>query len=344
MSGAIDSFSGRYHFLSNFFPAALIWEGAQYPTSEHAFNAGKSLDLKQRAWVASASGPYEAKRRGQLVNLRADWDKRVRYLVMAEVLEAKFTAHPARVEALLATGDAALIEGNRWNDQIWGDCRCGKTACRGPGQNHLGRLLTALRDYLRAPLAERAQARLAYYAGAVPLRAPADAPRQSELFTTTTTAGVVDAPGRDLFACGADALVNPVNCGGVMGAGLALEFKRRFPDNYAAYREACERGAVRPGRVLVYDRRPASQPRFVINFPTKRSWRDSSRLQDVAAGLGDLAHVTRELGIASLAVPALGCGLGGLDWADVRPLVDSAFAGAAARVLVYAPQESAASK
>jgi ribA/ribD-fused uncharacterized protein len=153
---AIDSFSGRWRFLSNFFPAPFMYDGRLWPTSEHAFNAMKSLDMGEQNGVAAASTPAEAKRRGRQVRLRSDWDATVRYQVMREVLYAKFTANPGRVRALLSTGTARLVEGNTWHDQTWGDCRCGRPACAEPGQNHLGQMLMELRERLRreTPLKE----------------------------------------------------------------------------------------------------------------------------------------------------------------------------------------------
>ena len=124
----------------------------------------------------------------------------------------------------------------------------------------------------------------------------------------------------DLFASGCEALVNPVNCVGVMGKGLALQFRSRFPANYEAYREACARGAVRPGRCFVFDA-GAGRPRVIVNFPTKRHWREPSRIEDIAAGLDDLAGVLRRHAIGSVAIPPLGCGLGGLPWPRVRSLL-----------------------
>jgi ribA/ribD-fused uncharacterized protein len=145
----IDDFRGRWSFLSNFHPSPLVWDGGRYPTAEHAFNAGKTLEPERRRLIAQAASPREAKKRGRSVPLRPGWDERVRYEVMAAVLQAKFTG-AAPVAALLSTGDALLVEGNRWHDQHWGDCRCGRTACRGAGENHLGRLLMELRAELAA--------------------------------------------------------------------------------------------------------------------------------------------------------------------------------------------------
>jgi ribA/ribD-fused uncharacterized protein len=144
----ISQFRGSWAFLSNFHPAVLDWEGITYPTSEHAFNAGKTLDRDERLMIAAASTPKEAKALGRSVKLRPLWDASVRYQVMQEVLWAKFTCHPMRVNALLGTDDAELVEGNTWHDQHWGDCSCGLPKCAKPGANHLGRLLMELREVL----------------------------------------------------------------------------------------------------------------------------------------------------------------------------------------------------
>lgn len=139
---------------------------------------------------------------------------------------------------------------------------------------------------------------------------------------------------------GVQALVNPVNCVGVMGAGLALQFKRTWPDNFNAYAQACKSGLVRPGKVFVFDlgSKVQSVPRWILNLPTKRHWRDASRLDDVEAGLADLVVQIRERGIDSVAIPPLGCGLGGLDWMEVRPRIMAAMTKLPqVRVLVFGP-------
>ncbi|MFI7674883.1 macro domain-containing protein [Actinophytocola sp. NPDC049390] len=134
---------------------------------------------------------------------------------------------------------------------------------------------------------------------------------------------MIDELDGDLLDSGAAALVNAVNCVGVMGKGIALEFKRRFPANFAAYREACAAGEVVPGRMLVCE----DDGRVIVNFPTKKHWRAKSRLGDVEAGLDGLVCVIRERGLDSVAVPALGVGNGGLDWADVSRLVHEKLGG-----------------
>lgn len=139
----------------------------------------------------------------------------------------------------------------------------------------------------------------------------------------------------DLFAVDVEAIVNPVNTRGVMGKGLALVFKKKFPDAFRAYAKACERGEVVVGRVHVFTRE--AKPRYVIHFPTKDDWRAPSRIEYVRDGLVDLAKEMREREIRSIAIPALGCGLGGLDWDDVRPLIVAALDGVEARVVVFEP-------
>lgn len=143
----------------------------------------------------------------------------------------------------------------------------------------------------------------------------------------------------DMFAASVDALVNPVNTAGVMGKGLALQFKRSYPENYRRYRQACRAGELTVGKVLTFDIGADLRPRYVINVPTKEHWQSPSTLAIVEAGLTGLVAEVRRLGLGSLAVPPLGCGLGGLAWTDVLPRISAAFAALAdVRVLVFAPQ------
>src|SRR3972149_3687562 len=123
----------------------------------------------------------------------------------------------------------------------------------------------------------------------------------------------------DILAEDAEALVNTVNCVGFMGRGVALRFKKAFPANFNAYEAACRRGEVEPGRMFVFETKQLTNPRYIINFPTKRHWRGKSRLVDIEAGLDGLVLEIKRLGIRSIAIPPLGSGLGGLDWAQVRP-------------------------
>lgn len=142
----------------------------------------------------------------------------------------------------------------------------------------------------------------------------------------------------NILAAQADALVNTVNCVGVMGRGIALQFKRAFPANFAAYKAACDEEEVRPGRMFVFETGQLTPPRLIINFPTKRHWRGKSRIDDIDRGLEDLVLEIRRRGISSIAVPPLGCGLGGLRWDDVRTRIDAALAPLEdVDVLVYEP-------
>jgi O-acetyl-ADP-ribose deacetylase (regulator of RNase III) len=127
----------------------------------------------------------------------------------------------------------------------------------------------------------------------------------------------------DLLRADAQALVNTVNCVGIMGRGIALQFKNTYPDNFKAYQSACARGEVQPGRMFVFETGELTNPRYIINFPTKRHWRGKSRMEDIDAGLSALAGEIRSRRIRSIAIPALGSGLGGLDWRIVRPRIDA---------------------
>ncbi len=122
-----------------------------------------------------------------------------------------------------------------------------------------------------------------------------------------------------------DAIVNTVNCVGVMGKGIALQFKKKWPANFKAYSEACKRNEVRVGKMHVYDAGALATPKYVINFPTKDHWRGKSKISFISEGLQDLTKIIDEYRIQSIAIPPLGCGNGGLDWDTVKKLIESAF-------------------
>jgi O-acetyl-ADP-ribose deacetylase (regulator of RNase III) len=130
----------------------------------------------------------------------------------------------------------------------------------------------------------------------------------------------------NLLNSAAQALVNTVNCDGYMGKGIALQFKQAFPNNYRKYHNACKRGDVQPGKMFVVEEQIETGIKIIINFPTKRNWREKSRLEDIESGLLDLAKVIQEKNIPSIAIPPLGCGLGGLKWEVVKPLIEKTFA------------------
>ena len=142
----------------------------------------------------------------------------------------------------------------------------------------------------------------------------------------------------DILYATAEALVNTVNCVGVMGRGIALQFRKAFPENFKAYAAACKTNQVQPGQMFVYDFNRFVNPRFIINFPTKRHWRSKSRMADIQTGLTDLVKVVQQQQISSIAVPPLGCGLGGLQWEEVKPLIIEAFQPLpAVEVLLFEP-------
>lgn len=146
-----------------------------------------------------------------------------------------------------------------------------------------------------------------------------------------TTGNILDAD--------VNALVNTVNTVGVMGKGIALQFKQAFPRNYELYQRACERGKVNPGRMFVVPTNRLDNPKFIINFPTKRHWKGKSRMEDIVAGLVDLLDVIRRENIQSIAIPPLGCGNGGLDWEEVKPKIIRALSELPdVKVLVFTPR------
>jgi O-acetyl-ADP-ribose deacetylase (regulator of RNase III) len=142
----------------------------------------------------------------------------------------------------------------------------------------------------------------------------------------------------NLLETPAEALVNTVNEVGVMGKGIALMFRGAFPENTKAYEAACRQGKVQVGRMFVTENRALLGPRWVINFPTKKHWRHPSQMAWVREGLKDLVRVIRKHGIRSVALPALGCGNGGLEWGHVRREIEAALGAVEALdVMVFLP-------
>ena len=140
MINTIDDFRGKYFFLSNFYSHPVTWEGIIYPTNEHAFQAAKTLNSKERQRIALATTPGYAKSMGRKVKLRSDWEQ-VKYNIMRQIVFAKFNSNLG--DRLLATGDAYLEEKNWWGDKIWG-------VCDGEGKNWLGEILMSVRAELKA--------------------------------------------------------------------------------------------------------------------------------------------------------------------------------------------------
>lgn len=151
---------------------------------------------------------------------------------------------------------------------------------------------------------------------------------------------MIEFKSGDLLKADVEALVNTVNTAGVMGKGIALQFKQAFPANFAAYAKLAKRGEIIPGKVFVFETGSFDNPHYILNFPTKRHWRGKARLQDIETGLQDLVKVIREKNIRSVAIPPLGSGFGGLDWNEVRPLILSALEQVPDVVAwVYPPQD-----
>lgn len=145
----IHTFSGRYAFLSNFWPCQIIFEDLEFPTVEHAFQAAKTTNPNEREIVRLAVTPVKAKRIGRQVTLRSDWNE-VKIEIMHSLLVHKFSQHDMLRELLLSTGEAELIEGNTWGDKFWGAVlENGKWV----GQNELGKLLMSVRSEIRGYVA-----------------------------------------------------------------------------------------------------------------------------------------------------------------------------------------------
>jgi O-acetyl-ADP-ribose deacetylase (regulator of RNase III) len=145
----------------------------------------------------------------------------------------------------------------------------------------------------------------------------------------------------NLLEAQVEALVNTVNTVGVMGKGIALQFKHAYPDNYRAYAKACRENKVRLGSMFTHNLGGLRDPHYIINFPTKRHWRGKSRIEDIKIGLAALVEDVKRLGVRSIALPPLGCGNGGLTWQQVYPLIVEAFAVVpGVQVFVFAPAGS----
>ena len=141
MKVAIRGFNGSYRFLSNFWPCVIYLDEKAYPSLEHAYQAAKTLDEEELAWIRAAPTPWSAKRRGRRVTIREDWD-RIKKRIMFELVMDKFTQDESLKKKLLETGNASLVEDNTWGDTYWGKCN-------GEGKNHLGKILMRARKEIR---------------------------------------------------------------------------------------------------------------------------------------------------------------------------------------------------
>jgi len=135
---------------------------------------------------------------------------------------------------------------------------------------------------------------------------------------------MVDLKKGDILKEETEAVVNTVNTKGVMGKGIALQFKECFPENYKQYKKACDEGKVETGKMFVTETGLLLNPRYVINFPTKEHWKNPSKMEYIHEGLKDLVRVIQDKNISSISIPPLGCGNGGLDWNEVRPAIEKA--------------------
>lgn len=141
----------------------------------------------------------------------------------------------------------------------------------------------------------------------------------------------------DILKSNSEALVNTVNCVGVMGRGIALQFKSAYPQNYKEYKRACDHNEVVPGKMLIHETGTLTNPHYIINFPTKRHWKGKSRIEDIDKGLDALVSDIRKYKIESISIPPLGSGLGGLPWEEVRSLILEKLQGVDVQVVIYEP-------
>lgn len=143
----------------------------------------------------------------------------------------------------------------------------------------------------------------------------------------------------NLLTSDVEALVNTVNCVGIMGKGIALQMKQAFPEMYKKYSKACENGEIKIGSVFTYHTGLLYNPRYIINLPTKKHWKGKSKIEYVNSGLDALINEIKKLNIKSIAIPPLGCGNGGLDWSEVRPLIEKKLSGLNdTQIIVYLPK------
>lgn len=144
----------------------------------------------------------------------------------------------------------------------------------------------------------------------------------------------------DLLSSDARVLVNTVNTVGIMGKGIALQFKERFPLNYKLYRKACKNLELVPGKLLIVHEPTLDGQRIIVNFPTKTDWKQKSSYAYIESGLKELVRIIEEEHITSIAIPPLGCGNGGLQWEKVRPIMEMYLNGLSTDVYIYEPNEA----
>mgnify|MGYP000880146280 FL=1 len=146
---------------------------------------------------------------------------------------------------------------------------------------------------------------------------------------------MIEYKNGDILKEDAEAIVNTINCVGVMGKGLALQFKNKYPENFIQYKQACKEYKVQIGKMFIYHTEQFINPKYIINFPTKKDWRSNSKIEYIENGLDDLIKVIKELDIKSIAIPPLGCGLGGLDWTIVKQIIETKLSKLECKIIIF---------
>lgn len=150
---------------------------------------------------------------------------------------------------------------------------------------------------------------------------------------------MIEYKNGDILREDVEAIVNTVNCVGIMGRGLALQFKNKFPQNFKEYQLACTNKEVQLGKMFVHQTGQLINPKYIINFPTKGHWKQNSKIEDISNGLDDLITIIEKYSIKSIAIPPLGSGLGGLDWNQVKKLIEEKLKNVNCTVILFEPLE-----
>ena len=150
---------------------------------------------------------------------------------------------------------------------------------------------------------------------------------------------MIEYKNGDILREDVEAIVNTVNCVGIMGRGLALQFKNKFPQNFKEYQLACKNKEVQLGKMFVHQTGQLINPKYIINFPTKGHWKQNSKIEDISNGLDDLITIIEKYSIKSIAIPPLGSGLGGLDWKMVKKLIEKKLKNINCTVILFEPLE-----
>lgn len=150
---------------------------------------------------------------------------------------------------------------------------------------------------------------------------------------------MIEYKNADILKEDVEAIVNTVNCVGIMGRGLALQFKNKFPQNFKEYQLACKNQEVQLGKMFVHQTGQLINPKYIINFPTKGHWKANSKIEDIENGLDDLINTIKKYNIKSIAIPPLGSGLGGLDWNEVKILIEEKLKNINCSIILFEPLE-----